>query len=139
MNVFAVWRLATVIQHRAATWPVEDPTWYGPISIILAVLEINCASICASVPVFWPVLSKHFGQIFVTKEVEVRHEDRLDIEHTWSETELRSVPSLTSKELHYHDAFVMGRVDPLRMYDSAGVAQAKARLAGDDGNSWFKI
>jgi hypothetical protein len=32
-------------------------------------------SICASVPVFWPLITDSIGDIFVTKEVQIIHED----------------------------------------------------------------
>lgn len=76
-NVASMWRLVTIIQHQAATYPTFDPTWYGPSSIVLAGVEINLAVICASVPVFWPVIEKQGFQIFVTKEVKVTSEIRL--------------------------------------------------------------
>ncbi|OTA99593.1 hypothetical protein M426DRAFT_44834, partial [Hypoxylon sp. CI-4A] len=75
--VFATWRLVTIVEHQVATWPTRDPTWYGPISIVLAVLEVDAASICASVPVFWPVLRDlNWGKIFVTQEVNITRETR---------------------------------------------------------------
>lgn len=65
------------MEHKAATYPTFDPTWYGPISIVLAAAEVESAMICASVPVFWPMLRGSFlGNIFVTKEVEVTFEQR---------------------------------------------------------------
>ncbi|ETS88229.1 hypothetical protein PFICI_02057 [Pestalotiopsis fici W106-1] len=74
--MLAIWRLATIIDHQAATWPTHDPTWYGPISIILAVLEVDCAAICASIPIFWPVLEARWGTIFITQEIKITREDR---------------------------------------------------------------
>ncbi len=68
VNFLSIWRLVTIVEHRAATFPDIDPTWYAPISLVLAALEINVASVCASVPVFWPMLEKHFGKIFITHE-----------------------------------------------------------------------
>jgi hypothetical protein len=120
---------------------VQDPTWYGPISIILAVLEVDCASICASVPVFWPVLQQQIGKIFVTKEFAVVHEDRYDLEtqlssprspHSRADSDiglrgLRTQTSkLSAKETHYDDAFVMSQVDPLSSTMSAA-AESRAR------------
>lgn len=35
------------------------------------------ASMCASIPVFWPILQDSWGKIFVTQEIEVVHESRL--------------------------------------------------------------
>ncbi len=123
--MFAVWRLATVIQHKAAMWPVKDPTWYGPISILLAVLEVDCASICASVPVFWPVLSRQLGKIFVTKEIEIIHEDRYEFDnyaHSWTETELRTKPGSSYKEIQFNDSFV----NPLWKTPSAGSVEVRS-------------
>ena len=74
--MFSIWRLITVVQHRAATFPDQDPTWFAPVSIVIAALEIDFASMCASVPVFWPVLEKQFGRIFITQEVVVTREAR---------------------------------------------------------------
>jgi hypothetical protein len=80
VNIFSVWRFATTIEHKAATYPTFDPSWYGPISIVMAGLETASACICASIPVFWgPMLataSQLLGQIFVTKEVHVTTEHR---------------------------------------------------------------
>ncbi|KAK3368024.1 hypothetical protein B0H63DRAFT_442776 [Podospora didyma] len=82
VNIFSVWRFATMLQHRSTTWPTFDPTWYGPISIVMAALEIASACICASIPVFWGSImaatSQFLGQIFVTKEVHVTSQHRFD-------------------------------------------------------------
>lgn len=72
----SIWRLQTIIQTKATTYPVADPTWYGPKSIVLATIEVNLASICASIPVFWPILSQSLNKIFVTQEVHVVHQHR---------------------------------------------------------------
>ncbi len=86
--MLSIWRLITVVDHRAATFPEKDPTWYAPISILLAALEIDIASICASVPIFWPVLERHFGRIFITQEVVVTREDRWPATYTDDRSEL---------------------------------------------------
>ena len=44
--------------------------------MLLAVLEVDAAAVCASVPIFWPVLSNKLGGIFVTQEIEIRRETR---------------------------------------------------------------
>lgn len=43
-------------------------------------LEINAASICASVPIFWPVVAPYLGSIFVTHEVSVQVVEYRDLE-----------------------------------------------------------
>lgn len=68
------------MEHKAGTYPTFDPTWYGPITIVMAGLETASACICASIPVFWgPMMtsaSHLLGHIFVTKEVQVTTEHR---------------------------------------------------------------
>ncbi|KAI2473413.1 hypothetical protein F4781DRAFT_380258 [Annulohypoxylon bovei var. microspora] len=75
--LISIWCLQTIVDHKAGTSPVLDPTWYGPKSIILAALEVDLASICASIPTFWPHLSQSLlGSIFVTQEVHITHQHR---------------------------------------------------------------
>ncbi|KAI1439084.1 hypothetical protein GGR50DRAFT_222421 [Xylaria sp. CBS 124048] len=73
VNAISIWRLHNIVKTRAATFPVFDPTFYGPQSIVLASVEVDLASIVASIPVFWPMLAEGWGAIFVTKEVHVTH------------------------------------------------------------------
>ncbi|KAK0650001.1 hypothetical protein B0T16DRAFT_457361 [Cercophora newfieldiana] len=94
------WRVYETIYFKAGWYPTRDPTWYGPKSILLIVLEINVASICVSVPIFWPVISPYLGAIFVTHEFSVNYE-----EHSSSRD--RGVND------HYKDSFIMDLVDPL--------------------------
>ncbi|KAI0534423.1 hypothetical protein GGR58DRAFT_60736 [Xylaria digitata] len=78
INIVSIWRLYIIIKTRAGTYPVVDPTFYAPQSIVLAALEVDLASIVASIPVFWPMLTQNWGDIFVTQEVHVtRHHRRL--------------------------------------------------------------
>lgn len=140
VSVFSIWRLATIIAHKAATSPTFDPTWYGPISIVLAAVEIDSAMICASVPVFWPVFRSAGFQIFITKEIKVTSEQRLSSsdglelrgdgpgifnssamgsmhsragsEETLTNVEIRLAAAKTQG--HYTDKYVMELVDPLR-------------------------
>ncbi|KAI0472493.1 hypothetical protein F4859DRAFT_107802 [Xylaria cf. heliscus] len=76
VNIISIWRLHAILDTRAGTYPVIDPTFYGPQSIVLAALEVDLASIVASIPVFWPMLTQTFGSIFVTQEVHVTHHHR---------------------------------------------------------------
>jgi hypothetical protein len=64
---------------------------------VLASLEIDLASIVASVPVFWPMLTQNWGKIFVTQEVHVtRHHRRLSGEDNF---ELHATPSRSTSAL----------------------------------------
>ena len=79
---------------------------------MLATLEVSLASICASVPIFWPILSERIGSIFVTKEIDIVREDRFSRleSRSGSEVELQE----TGRDGHYKDSYVMDQVDPLR-------------------------
>ncbi len=74
------------------------------------VLEINVASICASVPIFWPIIRPFFGAILVTREFSVKHEDR-DRDMTTLSSRGRTA-SETELNAHYKDSYVMDLVDP---------------------------
>ncbi len=142
VNAFSMWRLATLVQHRATTSPTFDPTWYSPISVVLGALEVNISSICASVPIFWPRLKARLGDIFVTREVIITlnrrshrassEDDTIELQSTasehhdnsWkrctsrtsesSETRLAEPHPVEKREHHYRDEFILGQVDPLR-------------------------
>jgi hypothetical protein len=137
VNLMSIWRFQALIQHRAATWPTFDPTWYGPHVIILAMLEVALASICASIPVFWPVITSPMEQIFVTKEIQITRthrystdvEDQVELQQAASQPsrcESRSMYSGESeasrsylagsaeRKNYQHDGFIKINVDPLR-------------------------
>ncbi|KAK7916888.1 hypothetical protein PG985_010496 [Apiospora marii] len=78
INFISIWRVASMVEHRAATFPTFDPTWYGPISVELATLEVNFATICASIPVFWPVLTARLDKVFVTREIKIERIHRFE-------------------------------------------------------------
>ena len=160
-SFLSVWRLQTIVHHQAGWSPTFDPSWYGPISMLLGVLEVNVASICASVPIFWPVLSPYLGTIFVTREISVQvqhesHEDQVAIigddakslsnsktttpsykEHGRgdSETELTPMGNMNS---HYNNEYVMGQVDPLR---TDRVAPTSVINSGSNRSKrrWFQV
>ncbi|KXH60897.1 hypothetical protein CSAL01_06384 [Colletotrichum salicis] len=72
--MLSAWRLVALVRSRAGTYPTFDPTWAAPGPMALSILEIDMAAICASLPVFWPVLQNSMGMIFVTHEVKVTTE-----------------------------------------------------------------
>ncbi|KAI0101073.1 hypothetical protein F4814DRAFT_104556 [Daldinia grandis] len=144
VNGLTMWRLATLVEHRATTSPTFDPTWYSPISIVLGALEVNVASICASVPIFWPSLKARIDEIFVTREVtitlhrrsngfssdvadniELQRTASEDRENKWnrcpsragsesSQRRLAEVAPVEKRTRHYMDEFILNQVDPLR-------------------------
>ncbi|KAF3766881.1 hypothetical protein M406DRAFT_350304 [Cryphonectria parasitica EP155] len=124
-SVMSIWRLAAIIETQATTKPTFDPTWYGAMPIVLAVLEVDIATITASLPVFWPVLQQlHQNQILVTREVKiVREERRRNTAETSSDRDdegielQRSESALqlhSNKSEHYGDPYVAEQVNPFR-------------------------
>ncbi|OJD36364.1 uncharacterized protein BKCO1_12000177 [Diplodia corticola] len=118
----SVARLASITETRAGTYPVTDPTWLATTSIVLSCLEVNIAVLCASIPIFWPLISAlTSGKIFVVDEVIVHTEEREQQrpDTPGSETELRTYHSRTSgrhtpdASKHYKDPFVVDHVRPI--------------------------
>jgi len=72
--VLSVWRLSHIVNTQAATRPYLDFTWWSPLAIVLACLEVSLAIICASMPIFWPIIEHSFTSIFVKFEVEMVEE-----------------------------------------------------------------
>ncbi|KAG6361472.1 hypothetical protein INS49_009699 [Diaporthe citri] len=75
VNVLSLFRLISIVDTRAGIFPTYDPSWYGCGAIVLAALEVSLATVCASLPVFWPVMKFNWGAIFVTYEVSVTREE----------------------------------------------------------------
>ncbi|KAK8043221.1 hypothetical protein PG994_013704 [Apiospora phragmitis] len=112
VNFLSIWRLQTIFEHKTGWYPTHDPTWYGPISILLGVLEINAASICASVPIFWPVVAPYLGSIFVTHEVSVQVVEYRDLEDGGTGTTNTSGGG-DKKQLHHQRSDSEIRLNPL--------------------------
>ncbi|KFA56577.1 hypothetical protein S40293_01135 [Stachybotrys chartarum IBT 40293] len=127
----SIWRVASIVEHRAGTYPTFDPAWYGPITLLLAVIEVDVASICASIPVFWPVLASKIEMITVTREVKIERThrfstigdattgDSVELVPTSRRTSHNSLEIRTSRATdggrakHYKDNFVLSQVNPL--------------------------
>ncbi|EMD68417.1 hypothetical protein COCSADRAFT_80211 [Bipolaris sorokiniana ND90Pr] len=73
----AVGRLHGIVKTKGATYPYVDYTWWTPTMIILSCLEIDLAIICASMPIFWPIVERSLVAILVSYEVQVV-EERVD-------------------------------------------------------------
>ncbi|KAJ4357757.1 uncharacterized protein N0V89_002333 [Didymosphaeria variabile] len=134
----SVWRLYSIVDNRAATSPYIDFTWWTPISIILSCLEIDLAIMCASMPIFWPVIEESFAAIFVTREVQITEQRRYsfadrglayELEHSDTMRRQASVKTQSTSreslvitrlesgknvEEHYKDPYLAAQVDPFR-------------------------
>lgn len=74
--VCSVVRFASIVEHKASTWPTFDPSWYAATPIVLSILEVDIATTMASLPVFWPFLRLRgrggvLDRIWVTHEIAV--------------------------------------------------------------------
>ena len=103
-----------MIKSESVPATALDPTWFASSLILLAVLEVSIASICASTPIFWPILQKKFDTIYVTHEVEVIHEERPKESEDAEEPKRRPGTSASQKS-HYDDAFIMEQVIPFSL------------------------
>ncbi|ROV90357.1 hypothetical protein VMCG_09730 [Cytospora schulzeri] len=117
VNICSVIRLVNIVQNRGGTYPTLDPSWYGCTAAMLSALEVNIATICASLPVFWPVIKEGLGRILVTYEVDVTHErrDSGDFNIMNESGELYSMRTMNSKGRQYaEDKYIRAQVDPLQ-------------------------
>lgn len=115
VNAVAAVRLAILIKQKESIAQVIDATWFAPDAILLATVEGSLASICASVPIFWPILVKHIGNILVTQEIQIVHEERCVVEDKDDRYKMDAA------RCHYRDSFILGQVDPLRAHTRARV------------------
>ncbi|KAK4209284.1 hypothetical protein QBC37DRAFT_378203 [Rhypophila decipiens] len=140
----STWRVWETIYYQGGFYPTHDPTWYGPRSLLLMILEVNVASICASVPIFWPVLRPLFGAIFVTREfsvkTEIREFETLDMDGKQSRGGTGGSShdgggvfgtrhgSETELNTYYKDPYITDLVDPFRTVNKAvGRAESNSR------------
>ncbi|KAF2451514.1 hypothetical protein P171DRAFT_426024 [Karstenula rhodostoma CBS 690.94] len=122
--LMSVLRLWATIRHNRNDVNSLDFTWWYPLTMILASLEIDFAIICASIPIFWPLIVNALPQIFVTKEVRVTHHQRLpdntntdyEMERTYSVKSSGGDSQENLRDLHEHpktdysDPFVVDHV-----------------------------
>lgn len=95
----SILRLWTALRHPTGDADSLDFTWWYPLTLILSALEIDFAIICASIPIFWPVIVSALPQIFVTQEVRVTHQYRSSETNTIYEMRRpNSLKSNTSQE-----------------------------------------
>ncbi|KAF2676194.1 hypothetical protein K458DRAFT_352169 [Lentithecium fluviatile CBS 122367] len=70
-------RVIALSYRRVGTIPVFDVTYYTATVYIFSVLEIDIAIICASIPIFWPLVASFASnKILIVNEIEVRTERR---------------------------------------------------------------
>ena len=72
--MFAVWRLASIIETNAGR--SKDLSWGLPGATLLSICEIYMAILVASIPFFWPMIKEQINKIFVTYEFSVSTESR---------------------------------------------------------------
>ncbi|KAI1765835.1 hypothetical protein GGR53DRAFT_245425 [Hypoxylon sp. FL1150] len=147
VNLISIWCLQTIVEHKAGTAPVLDVTWYGPTSIILAALEVDLASICASIPTFWPSLQQRLlgmNNIFVTQEVHITHHHRRissdedDGVHKGSTTTTTTRYELQPTHSRTDSAASLGDVSIARVASNkSSSVQANSRRYDDDDDFRF--
>lgn len=53
-----------------------DLTWVEPMPVLLSIVEVCIACLCASTPFFWPIFREGLNKIFVMYEFTVESESR---------------------------------------------------------------
>lgn len=110
--LMAVLRLWSTFKHSGEPLQGWDFTWWYPETLIFSCLEVDFAIICASMPIFWPTVVANFNAIFVTKEVHITHQDRVQdfemgratsLKSTSSQEGLTRLPSGEQKSYYYND------------------------------------
>lgn len=68
--------MITLCINRAGTVPILDMSYHTPVVYIFSVLEVNIAILCASIPIFWPMISSFAtNKILVVNEIVVHVEE----------------------------------------------------------------
>lgn len=75
--LMSILRLWTALRQNKDTFSSVDFTWWNPPTLIISCLEVDFAIMCASMPIFWPVIVASLAQIFVTREVRVTSHQQL--------------------------------------------------------------
>ncbi|KAL1898126.1 hypothetical protein Sste5346_003528 [Sporothrix stenoceras] len=138
VNVFAAWRLALLIgSGNSILETLVDSTYYAPDTVLLSSLEVNLASICASVPIFWPVLRQQVFRILVTKEVVITRDERVGDDSDDEDDLDKEKKHNSNGQGHYDDSFIRDQVDPLRPGTSAGVeTRVRSETGGENNRRW---
>lgn len=124
--VFAVWRFAEVVIGQRRNDYGLDMSWVLPQGTLLSLCEVYIATMVASIPFFWPILTKQINEIFVKYEFNVSSESRY-IQHDDEDVELAPTkkrggavtvdevdePPRAKQLAHYNDDFVQKTLDPL--------------------------
>lgn len=110
--LMSILRLWSTFKHSIDTIKSFDFTWWYPEVLIISCLEVDFAIMCASMPIFWPTIVANLNAIFVTKEVHIIHQDRVQdfemgrptsLKSTASQEGLTKLPSGEQKSYYYND------------------------------------
>jgi hypothetical protein len=72
----SIGRMISLVVNRAGSVPVVDMTYHTPTVYIFSVLEVNIAILCASIPIFWPMITSFASnKILVVNEISVLVEE----------------------------------------------------------------
>lgn len=105
--------LAELVIHKAGWAPHMNLTYYAPLPIMLACIEVDLAIIAASIPIFWPVIEAGIDNIFVTREVTVTttHRRLADDDLPAQELEMTDTRSFADSETGLHGKHSVDDID----------------------------
>jgi hypothetical protein len=68
--------MISLVVNRAGSVPVVDMSYHTPTVYIFSILEVNIAILCASIPIFWPMIASFTSnKILVVNEISVLVEE----------------------------------------------------------------
>jgi hypothetical protein len=72
----SIGRMISLVVNRAGSVPVVDMSYHTPTVYIFSILEVNIAILCASIPIFWPMIASFTSnKILVVNEISVLVEE----------------------------------------------------------------
>ena len=68
--------MIALVVNKAGSTPIVDTSYHIPTVYIFSVLEVNIAILCASIPIFWPIITSFTSnKILVVNEISVHVEE----------------------------------------------------------------
>jgi hypothetical protein len=72
----SIGRMVSLVVNKAGSAPIIDTSYHIPTVYIFSVLEVNIAILCASIPIFWPIITSFASnKILVVNEISVHVEE----------------------------------------------------------------
>jgi hypothetical protein len=138
VNLCSVGRL--IYSLRPSLDALWDLAWNSSTPTGLATIEINLATVCAALPIFWPVLQEHWGRIVVTYEVKITSERGIFVPRGGSDKDwAAALPGSASSDrelaTYKSEAFQPTEWDPYIRHTKTAMGDLETRVESGAENS----